>query len=527
MSTLWEMSHYQLEQYFRKHRKKIDRLWVEIEKSEGKRFRKGDLFRDLLDGYTILETLFKEHDDYYQKKVKVLEDRVRELEKRLHLGPENSHMPPSSSRFKKIKNQRVKTGKPIGGQKGHPGVSPDLIDTPDQVHRHEAQKCRSCGRPLKEVKDAEVDRRQIVDIKDGQPFITEHQRVTKYCPDCGEMNRGSVPEDAKWMKAKKIFGPALRSIALYFMGYQLIPVARTQEILSDLFGLSVAQGSLCNFMKDASFHLNDWEISQKSQLIHSNLLHTDETGARCEKRNDWVHVLGNDQATLLFAHKSRGADAQNDFGVLPEYKGHLVRDGFKSYDQFTKCTHSFCNAHILRELKFLFEEEKQKWAFEFSEFLKRTLHRINLMTVISKSFQSKIKQEYRRLLRSGFRECGYEHEYKGRPPDWIKKTWEMGKRIRIPKYKRRKMSRAMNLLARLRDHMPQVMLFAFDKKVPFTNNQAERDLRMLKVKEKVSGCFRSQGMEKDFLRFRSFLSTLRKQQLHLLDNIYLLHVIKI
>jgi transposase len=523
MSTLWDMSHYQLEQYFKKHRKKIDRLWKEIEKREGKRFLKGDLFRDLLDGYKILETLFMEHDDYYKKKVEALEVRVKELERRLHLNPENSHKPPSSSRFKKIKNQRVKTGKPIGGQKGHSGVDPELDDAPDQVIRHEVLKCRSCGRPLKEVKEAEIDRRQVVDIKDGRPFITEHQRVTKYCPDCGEMNRGSVP-DARWMKAKKIFGPTLRSIALYFMGYQLIPIARTREILSDLFGVSVSQGSLCNFMREASRHLCEWEISQKSQLTHSSLLHTDETGARCEKRNDWVHVLSTDQLTLLFPHKSRGADAQKEFGVLPEFTGHLVRDGFKSYDQFTKSTHSFCNAHILRELKFLHEEEKQRWALDFSEYLKATLHRMNQKKSIS---IAKVKGEYRRLLRIGFKECGFEHEWKGRPPDWFKKTWENGKPIEIPMYRRRKMSRAMNLLARLRDNMKEVLAFALNKAVPFTNNQAERDLRMLKVKEKISGCFRSQGMAKDFLRFRSFLGTLRKQELHLLDNIYLLHVIEI
>lgn len=520
---MWEMSHYQLGQYFKKHRKKIDRLWKDIEKHEGKRFGRGDLFVDLLQGYKILETMFMKHDNYYKKKVEKLEVRVKELEQRLHLNPENSHKPPSSERFKKIKNQRVKTGKPIGGQKGHLGVEPELVDSPDQVIRHEAQKCRSCGLPLKEVKEAEVDRRQIVDIKDGQPFVTEHQRVTKFCPDCGEMNRGGVPE-AKWMKAKKIFGPAVRSIALYFMGYQLIPVARTQEILSDLFGVSVSQGSLCNFMKEASSYLKEWEISQKSQLIHSKHMHADETGARCEKRNDWVHVLSTGELTLLFAHKSRGADAQKEFGVLPEYKGHLIRDGFKSYDQFNKCSHSFCNAHILRELKFLHEEENQIWAMKFSELLKNTLHRINQAKAPN---ILKIKREYRRLLKLGFKECGYEHEYKGRPPDWYKKTRERGRPIIIPMYRRRKMSRAMNLLARLRDHMLEILAFAINRKVPFTNNQAERDLRMLKVKEKISGCFRSQRMAKDFLRFRSFLSTLRKQQLHLLDNIYLLHVIKI
>lgn len=519
------MSQLQQYRYFKKHEKRVQKLLKKQASLTGPS-PDLDLFYDLLAGYKIIEGLFHEHDTQVKTQIEQLQNRVRELEKQLSLGPENSHKPPSTSRFKKIKNQRVKSGKKPGGQKGHRGTAPELEAHPDAVVRYEPQKCRECGRPLKKVPDSEVQCWQVVDIKDGKSFVTEHQRVTKFCPDCGEMSRGDLPNESPWRHARKTFGPAVKSVALYFVGYQLVPVARTQEIMSDLFGVRLSQGTLCNFMSDVSKKLKSWEISVKSQLIRSTILHVDETGIRCAKRGDWAHVVSNEKLTLLAHHESRGAIAQKDIGVLPEYRGHLVRDGFKSYDQFDACSHSFCNAHILRELKFLSEEENLKWAAELATFLKKTLKQVHDGRK-SKAFRERTIADYRAILREGFSECGFKHEWKGRPPDGFKNDYDRGKRFKVPIFKRRKLSKAMNLLVRLRDHLEQILSFALRPRVPFTNNQAERDLRMLKVKEKISGCFRGASMARDFLRFRSFISTLQKQELHLLDNIYLVHVIDI
>lgn len=468
--------------------------------------------------------LWWEDKNQYDQKINQLQARILELEKRFHLNPENSHKPPSTSGFKKIKNSRVKTGKKIGAQKGHEGVIPDMDPEPDQVHRHEPQKCRSCGKSLIKVEEYKVDKRQVVDLKDGVKYVTEYQRVSKFCPDCGDFTRADLPADVFWLKAKKTFGPILKSVALYFMGYQLIPVARTQEILNDVFGVSVSQGSLCNFLRNISKDLIDWELSLKSQLIQSKVLNADETTMRYDKKNDWVHVVSNEGLTLLSHHESRGQEAQNVIGVLPEYKGHLVHDGFKAYDLYTNCSHSYCNAHILRELKYLHEEDKQEWAVDFSNLLKTTLHEVHEN---GETHLKEVKKEYHRILKKGFAEAGYANEIKGRPPDGFKKVWDQGKTIKVPTFKRRKLSRAMNLLIRLRDSFKEIMGFALDKKVPFTNNQAERDLRMLKVKGKISGCFRGKQAFKDFLRLRSFFSTIKKQTLPLLESLYVLQVLEV
>jgi len=525
ISTMWEMSQYQLHQYLKRHQKTVDKLFEKAQKKGWINVAEFNLYCELTDGYRIMEILYEKQEEVHKEKTHALQQRISDLEKRLHLNPENSHKPPSTSKFKKIKNSRVKTGKKIGAQKGHKGVAPDLEENPDDIHRREPQKCRSCGRPLKDVPEYQVDRRQVVDLKDGRKHVTEYQRVSKFCPECGDFTRADLPEEVFLLRAKKTFGPIVKSVALYFTGYQLIPIARTQEILNDLFGVSISQGTLCNFLKDVSSQLKDWEISLKSQLTNSKLLHVDETSLRCEKRNDWVHVISHESLTLLSPHTNRGHEAQETIGILPEYRGHIVRDGFKAYDQYNKCSHSFCNAHILRELKYLHEEEKQKWAKDFADFLKTTLHQMHESVQIN---VKRLKQSYQRLLKSGFTEAGSPQEAKGRPPDGFKKVWDQGKVVgKVATFKRRKLSRSMNLLSRLRDHFDEVMAFAITGDVPFTNNQAERDLRMLKVKEKISGCFRGRSSMKDFLRLRSFLSTTKKQELPLLESIYLLQVLDV
>jgi len=508
----------QLQAYFQKHRKRVQDFMGRYLSGESSPEVK--LFDDLLDGYTILENLIHVQEEAYEKKVKTLQERVSTLEKRLHLNPENSHKPPSSSRFKKIKNQREKSGRKPGAQAHHKGASMPVEECVDQVTRHEPTRCRSCGRDLNEVADSEVLSWQVVDLKNGKKHVHEHQRVTKFCPDCGDMNRGEMPGELSFPRSRRLFGPHLKAVATYFYSYQLIPVLRTQEILNDLYGIEVSAGTLCNFSKEISEKLFDWELEIKAQLRASKVLHADETGIRCEKRSDWVHVHSTEELTLLSHHKSRGREAHQEIGVLPEYPGHLVSDGFKTYDNY-ECQHSYCNAHILRELKYIHEEENEKWAKEMSDFLKKTLHHVHQGSVKIEV----VWRQYANILKRGFRECGFLKELQGRPPDYYKFVYIKGKRIREPRFRRRKLSRGMNLLQRLRDQREKILAFVENPRVPFTNNQAERDLRMIRLKEKISGCFRSSSMAKTFCRIRSFISTMQKQNIPLLDSLTLVQIL--
>jgi transposase len=470
---------------------------------------------------TDVASITYEYENDTNTELAKLRDEVKHLRHLLNKNPANSHKPPSSEKNKKIKNSREKTDKPIGGQIGHVGHSHELHDCPDSVHRYDIQKCIECGTRLNKTPEHEVVRKQTVDIREGKMHVTEYQTVIKFCPNCDRWNRGEEPKELQ--KSRVIFGSNLKAVAVYFMVQHLLPFWRTQAILWDIFGISISQGSLCRFVQDFGDHLSDWESLAKQQLIHSKLNHVDETGIRCEKRSDWAHVVSNDSITLIFHHESRGKEAIDEIGVLPEFKGHLVHDAFSAYWNYGK-THSLCNSHILRELKSLYEDDKQQWALNMSELLKASLHDVHEGKYKSTVWKQSLKKEFTSILKKGFVENGFPQEWKGRPPDGFKEEWDGRKMKKIPIFRRRKHTVAMNLLNRLRDYEREVLSFAMKPGIPFSNNQAERDFRMLKLKEKISGCFRSKEMAKMFLRVKSYLSTLGKQGQPLLENLVLIDI---
>lgn len=481
-----------------------------------------DLYFMFVQSILEIENIAESYEEESEKRIALLENEILDLKKRFHLNPTNSHKPPSTERHKKIKNSREKSGKKPGAQAGHPGASHNLHPSVDTVYRYEPMKCRNCSRDIRNAPEHEVIRKQEIEIREGKMHVTEYQTVIKFCPDCGQWNRGEGPKELQ--KSRVVFGPNAKSISIYLMVQQLIPVARVQEILRDLFGLDISQGSLCNFVKVFGEKLKPWEAQIKTELVASALLYADETGMRCEKKSGCVHVHSTESATLLSYQPTRGLESMAAIGVLPEYKGHLVHDAYSAYWNFGG-SHSLCNGHILRELKYLTEEENQKWSIGMSNFLKLTLHCLHQGQKLSSKWRNKIKNEYIALIKMGFKENGYAKEWRGRPPDGYKNDYEDGKRIKRPIYRQRKHSKSMQLLNRLRDYMNEVLAFALKLAIPFTNNQAERDFRMIKLKEKISGCFRSTNMAEHFLRVRSYLSTLRKQEMHLLENLVLIDVI--
>jgi transposase len=460
-----------------------------------------------------IEGLASRYEWETEERIEKLQKELEDLRKRFQLNPSNSHKPPSTERFKKIKNSREKTGRKPGGQKGHVGHHHKLEAQVDRVHREEPQRCRSCERDLKEVAPYEVIKKQEIELKDGKMFVTEFQSVIKFCPDCGDMNRASplgIP------KSKITFGSHAKAVAVYLMVHQLIPVERTQEILRDLFKLNISQGSLCNFLRQTSSRLLSWSQRTKSQIINSAIAHFDETGIRCEKRLDWIHVASTSELTLLTLSTNRGQEGSDEAGVLPYFKGIAVHDAFKSYFTYEQCQHALCQAHILRELKYLHEEENQSWAEGLAKLIKMTIHKINQGQL--KSVQQ-VRCGFRKIIKQGFINNGYGQDWRRRQPDGYKWNWDKGKRFKVPIYKKRAHSKSMQLLNRLRDYETEFLRFVFEKNVPPTNNQAERDLRMAKLKEKISGCFRSATTAKHFLIIKSFLSTLRKQNLDLIPTL--------
>jgi hypothetical protein len=488
---------------------------------DGEKTRKAFEARKLAYFINNVGHLIYEFDNIQQAKIAKLESELARLRALHKKTPLNSHKSPSSEKHQKIKNSREKSGKKVGGQEGQESRVHELHDSPDHLHTFEPTKCSECHTDLRSSPVHEVQRHQEVEIEDGKMVVTEYQRIIKFCPVCGRWNRANLPGHVRLPQSRVVFGPIIKSIAVYLMSYQLLPVKRTQEILRDLWGVSVSTGSLCHFVKDVGRKLGDWEQETRLELLLSPYLHADESGVRVNKKSMWVHVHSSEQATILSLHMNRGMKAQEEIGILPMYKGHLVHDGFKTYVRFDQCRHSLCNAHILRELKYLSEEEDQKWSSKMAEFLKdtlRDLHRGHLLN------RNKLNKAYKEILRQGFWENSCSHLLHGPEVKRYRDHWDGEKWNKVPVHDLSRKSNPVKLLSRLRDQMNEVMAFAFNPGVPFSNNQAERDLRMTKIKEKISGCFRSEKMAQAFLRIRSFIGTCLKKEHLILDNLLLVQL---
>jgi transposase len=460
-------------------------------------------FGDLAETVQRLESELYSQGLEYEKKIKTLEVRIQDLEKRFLKDSHNSHRPPASDTYgkgkaiKRTRSLRKKSGKKPGAQAGHAGKTRLQYPNPDEIFVHPLTQCKGCGKALQYQSALSIERRQIVDLRQGSIYVVEHRAERKRCSRCQRLTRASFPEDAPSYLS---YGAGVKSLALYFTVYQLIPVARTCEIFLDLFELRISTGSICNIQFQASCDLKDWENQTKKELIQSEIAHFDESGIRCEGSNFWIHVASQETHTLLYPHPFRGQKAWDEFGVIPEFGGISVHDGFKSYFSYTQCRHVLCNVHHLRELTFIDEVENEAWAKQ----MKRLLEQANLYLSqclqkgrrpSSKRLKS-YEKEYYRILSQGYHT---HHES-------MKKTWHKAK-------SQEKRSPGLNLLNRMRDHHREVLAFLlhWDLGIPFSNNQAERDIRMAKIKQKISGGFRSYRGAQSFCRVRSYLSTLKKQ----------------
>ena len=408
------------------------------------------------------------------------------LANRLGLNSTNSSKPPSSDP-NRPKRAKASTGKKAGGQQGHVGVTLQKVDDPDKI---EVIKIDRRTLPAGKYRQVGFETRQVFDI-DISRVVTEYR--AQILEDENNNRRFVAPFPEGVTKAAQ-YGSGIKAHAVYMSQFQLIPYNRIQDYFAEQIGLPISEGSIFNFNKEAFERLADFKNLAKQELATSDLVHADETGINIGGKGHWLHSASNDRWTLFQPHTKRGTDAMNDIGILPKFKGILCHDHWKPYYTY-KCTHALCNAHHLRELTRAWEQGGQNWANQMKELLETINQKVNEAGgVLDAKTAEKYRQKYRELIKIAEVECP-------EPERPVKK----GKRGRI------KRSKSRNLLERLRDYESDVLRFMDNELVPFTNNMGENDIRMTKVQQKISGCFRSIEGASIFCRIRSFLSTCRKQ----------------
>jgi len=424
--------------------------------------------------------------------------RIQELEARLGKDSHNSSKPPSSDPpFKKPPphSLRQSTGQKPGGQKGHPGATRNLVANPEDTITVPLSGVCGCGCQLSALAvETLPERRQVIDLVVRRE-ATEYRTVQGTCA-CGQVHRSAFPEQ---VAAPVQYGPGVAAFAVYLTHYQQLPYQRTAELLGGLAGIAISPATLYTMGREAAARLSEPVAQIGQALTRQVLAHADETGMRVAGGLQWLHVLCTATLTFYAVHAKRGRDALAAIGLLAAFRGTLVHDHWAAYAVYT-CLHAFCNAHHLRELIGIAETyPTQSWPIQLIDLLceanvaARTARAAGYAALPGPMVEDFFAR-YDTLLAQGAR----LHPPRTAPP---------GHRGRV------KQSPAYNLLDRLRKHRSGVLRFLTDLTVPFDNNQAERDIRMPKLKQKVSGCFRSEVGARDFATIRSYLSTLRKQSI--------------
>jgi transposase len=454
-------------------------------------------FKPQLESYVQQIETQRNHIESQRHQIDNLEFRVKELESQLHQNSRNSNYPSSKDKYKpKPAFPRSQGGK-IGGKPGHDGGTLKMVSAPDVVKRYTPEVCTRCGQ-IHGVEPLIVrGRRQVFDIPPPRIEVTEHQVLDWVCSGCQALNQGQFPQD---VCSNTQYGLRLVAMSALFNNGYNIPRNKVQSIFSDLYGVSLNEQTLQAQNELTYACLADDEEHIKAKLLQSKVVHYDETGFYVGKSRLWEHVASNEHYTAFFVHPKRGAAAhETDMSVLPSFQNWAVHDCWSTYFNFTGCQHAVCGAHLLRELTGLIESGS-KWAQHFHAFLLNLYERSNKgKAAIPKKERFAILREYHKLLKQADKE----------EPQPIQKP--RGK----PKN-----TKGRNLFDRLTKHQDAVLAFAFYKEVPFTNNQAERDIRPTKTKMKVSGCFRTQYGAEIYARIQSFISTVRKLQFNPFNELY-------
>lgn len=417
----------------------------------------------------------------------------------------NSSKPPSSDGLTKKPRPgslRKPGDKPNGGQPGHEGHHLETVSNPENTVIHEVKRCKHCNASLEKVPVIRYERRQVFDIPVIHIEVTEHQAEVCRCPNCGGHNQAEFPAE---VTQPTQYGPNLRAHAVYFNNYHQIPLERTSEIIEDVFGHRISEAVVIEANQECAAKVEPANQQIKEQVIASPVVNFDETGIRVKGKTQWLDVASTPALTCYNVHPSRGQEGLDDMGILPEFKGRAVHDHWKPYFKYDSCSHSLCNAHHLRELKLVDEHYGQAWAGELSSLLVEINEDVKKARFLGGSYLlpfkiNEFESRYDKLIEKGL---------EMNPPP-VRRAGQRGKIKQSP---------PKNLLDRLMEKKPETLMFMYDFSVPFDNNQAERDIRMVKVKQKVSGTFRTEKGANIFCSIRGYISTAKKNACNIINSI--------
>ncbi len=466
--------------------------------------------------YAELEAGIAERD----ARIAVLEEQfatlqalVAELQARLGRNSSNSSKPPSSDgyakpsaeekRARQQRSLRKRSGRKPGGQAGHQGAGLERVEVPDSEVLHEPEACGGCGGDLSGAERVEdqQESRQVFDLPEEIVLlVAEHVAVRRCCESCGQITAGSFPDG---VGAPVQYGPRIRALGVYLHVFQHIPYDRARQVILDLTGTEVSTGTLKAWVDQAAAGLTDFDEQLRALLTDAPVACFDETGARIAGRLGWIHSASTETLTRYTAHTKRGTEAMNDADVLPGFTGIAVHDGYHSYKTYTHATHALCNGHHLRELVAA-QQAGEIWALGMSCLLLDTHTLVQnaktaALAALSELALSELHDSYRAVIA-----LGYEQH-----PGLAEHAEQ-----------KRKRTDAQNLLLRLDRQQAATLRFARDFRAPFTNNLAENDIRMVKLQQKISGCWRTQTGAERYLRVRSYISTARKQHQRPLDVLH-------
>jgi transposase len=390
-----------------------------------------------------------------------------------------------------------------GGQKGHIGYTLKMSEQPDEIITYQLQKCRHCGKNLLNTKVKKYEKRQNFDIIVKQNVI-EYRVEIKKCLYCDNIDKAYFSENI--IKTRQ-YGSRVLAIAVYLRDFQLIPYDRISRTLQDLFGFKIAVATIINAENKCFHNLKGVTNNIKNRLIKEKVINCDETDINLNGRKHHCHVISTEKLTLYYHHRNRGYKAMKKMGVLPKFRGIVVHDFWKTYFKYKNCEHAVCNVHILRELKEISKNRNQEWASEMSDLLIEIKKYIDHVKKLNcNTAEETIKyffERYDLILSKGFES--------NQPPQ--------DSEARINKRGKKAQSDAKNLLDRFYKYKTEVLRFATDLRVPFGNNQAERDIRMTKVQQKISGAFRTRHGADVFFRIRGYISTLMKNDMSVISSL--------
>jgi transposase len=437
-----------------------------------------------------------------------LADRIQKLEDQIAKNSDNSGKPPSSDGLKKRpKSLRHKSGKKSGGQPGHVGSTLKMVEQADHIETHVVERCAHCRANLKDVEARKYEKRQVFDVPPTRVEVTEHRAEIKDCPICQHTTTAGFPAQ---VSQPVQYGERIKAQMVYFNQQHHVPLERTAEILEDLYEQSVSEGTIVEACNQVARQVEPVYQAIKAELVATTgTAHFDETGGRIDKKLWWLHGVCTNLLTYYAVHQNRGCKALDAIGIFPVFKGTAMHDAYRSYFQYKDVKNALCNAHHLRELVFVVDQYQQSWALDMKKLLLEIKDSVSaaqpdrdcLLPAQITDFETRFDTIVAEGLQANF----IPEQLEPLPKKRGKPKQHPGK----------------NLADHFTLRKQETLAFMYDFKVPFDNNQAERDIRMLKLKQKVSGCFRSKEGAEVFCLNRSYISTARKNGQRVLNVLQL------